>query len=279
MTPPPKVPGYELFQCLGSGSMASVYSARSIATNESCAVKILREEWWEDATAVQLIRREARAGLHVTHPHLVRIFDAHIAHPPYFLVLDLLEGETVRERLRREYRLDLSSSLWVVRQIAESLASLHRAGFVHGDVKPENIRLINSGTAILVDLGFAHRPGENAEMMASGFVMGTANYLSPELCNTDPSDDPASDVFSLGVTMFEMLTGVLPYPLGNVEDTMIRHRDGEPANLTDYPGNWPVALQCLVLRMLERKPSARWRASAVVRHLIACEIACLRRSG
>ena len=124
------------------------------------AVKVVREDWADPITAVKLLQREARAGLSVRHPHLVKIFDVHVTRPPYFLVMEMLPGESLRSRLRRDYRLDTATALWITRQSAEALAALHRVGFIHGDVKPENIRLVDDGTAVLIDFGFAHRPGE-----------------------------------------------------------------------------------------------------------------------
>src|SRR5206468_8672558 len=143
----------------------------------------------------------------VQHPHLVRLRYVHVLTPPYFLVMELLPGESLRRRLRRDYCLDASTSVWIVRQTAEALAALHRAGFVHGDVKPDNIRLVDDGTAKLIDLGFAHRPGENAALLRKGYLLGTANYLAPELCANDPFADETADLFSFGVTLYEMLTG------------------------------------------------------------------------
>src|SRR5262249_39570417 len=151
--------------------------------------------------------------------------------PPYFLVMDLLPGESLRRRLRRDYRLEVPTALWIVRQTAEGLAALHRAGFMHGDVKPDNVRLLAEGHAILLDLGFAHRPGENASLLAQGYILGTVDSLAPELCQPEPADDYASDLFSLGVMLFEMLTGQLPYPTGTVEQTLRRHGSDPPADI------------------------------------------------
>src|SRR5262245_50446226 len=150
MQVPPRIPGYELYQSLGGGPLTCVYAARDCAADARCAVKVLRDEWQSQSTAVKLLQREARAGLAVSHPHLVRLRHAHVTRPPYFLVMDLLSGESLRRRLRRDYRLDAPTALWITRQAAEALAALHRAGFLHGDVKPDNIRLTDPGTAILI---------------------------------------------------------------------------------------------------------------------------------
>src|SRR5208337_4788275 len=123
------------------------------------------------------------------------------------LVMELLPGESLRRRLRRDYSLDAPTVLWIARQSAEALAALHRKNFIHGDVKPDNIRVAGHGRAVLLDLGFAHHPGENAAFLESGYILGTVDYLAPELCSREPRDDIRSDVYSLGVAMFEMLAG------------------------------------------------------------------------
>lgn len=273
----PRIPGYELIQMLGGGPVTRVYSARDRETDASCAIKLIRADWDDRITAVKLLQREARAGLSVRHPHLVRFDYAHVTSEPYFLVMELLAGETLRRRLRRDYCLDLAASLWIARQSAEALASLHQAGFVHGDVKPDNIRLVSSGTAKLIDLGFAHRPGENLQLLKKGYVLGTANYLAPELCASGDHGSFSADVYSLGMTLFEMLTGRLPFPPGSLEETFHRHMHQSPDDLRLHLRAAPDALATLLDRMLARDPNARPRVTAVIQQLVGLEIATLRR--
>jgi serine/threonine protein kinase len=277
MQPLPIIPGYELVQPLGGGPLTCVYSAREFSADELCAIKALRPKWQQNATAIKLLQREARAGLAIRHPHLVGFRDAHVTRPPYFLVMDLLPGESLRRRLRRDYRLDVRSALWIARQTAEALTALHRAGFVHGDVKPDNIRLIDAGTAVLMDLGFAHRPGENARLRRHGYLLGTVNYLAPELCDFSSDADFRSDLFSLGVTLFEMLAGKLPFPDGNTAQTLQWHRNNPPANVRDFAEPIPSALAALVDRLLAHNLEERPRAPAVLQQLIALEITTLRQ--
>jgi serine/threonine protein kinase len=210
------------------------------------------------------------------------MLDAHVTDPPYFLALEYLDGETLRDRLQRDYALDLRTTVWIGRQMAESLAGLHRAGFIHGDVKPENVRLLDAGTAVLVDLGFAHRPGENGVFADEGYVLGTANYLAPELCGDDRYDGPAADWFSFGVMLFETLTGELPYSHGPVGEMLDRRRQSEPADvLSGFAFAWPPRLIALLERLLARQPEARPADALIVHELIALEIAALgrRRAG
>lgn len=272
----PHIPGYELLRFLGGGPLTAVYAGRDCATDADCAVKVLRDDWEDEPTGVKLLQREARAGLRVRDPRLVHLLHAHVTRPPYFLVMELLPGESLRRRLQRDYRLALADALWVARQTAQALAALHRAGFLHGDVKPDNVRLVSDGAAVLIDLGFAHRPGENAELLREGYVLGTPNYLAPELCLTRPEAGLSSDLFSLGVMLFEMLTGQMPYPAGSLDQTFRRHGCDPPADITRLAGPLPPSLTALVEGLLARRPEQRPRAAAVVQQLIALEIAALR---
>lgn len=273
----PCIPGYELLTCLGGGVTTTVYSARECETDFPCAVKVLRPDWQDQPIAVKLLQREARAGLATQHPQLVRILEAHVLTPPHYLVMEYLPGESLRRRLRREYQLERPTAVWIARQIAEALAALHRKGFIHGDIKPENIRLGDVGTALLLDLGYAHRPGENAPLLEKGYILGTVNYLAPELCGEQPRDDLRADIYSLGVTLFEMLSGQLPFPAGAPLETMRRHRTDEPMLLADCLPTASATLTELIDRMLSRDPADRPHADRLVQELIGCEIATIAR--
>jgi serine/threonine protein kinase len=273
----PTIPGYELLTRLGGGLLTSVFAARDLASDTPCAIKVLREDWEDQPTAVKLLQREARACLAVQHRHLVRLRGANVTRPPYYLVMELLPGESLRRCLRRDYRLTVPAAVWVARQTAEALAALHRAGFVHGDVKPDNVRLLGDGNAVLLDLGFAHRPGENNAILRQGYVLGTVDYLAPELCTEGPAADQAADLFSLGVMLFETLTGRLPYQPGTVEETMRRHDAEPPLDVRELLPDLHSALARVVMRLLSRRPKDRPKAHAVVPQLVALEIAALHR--
>jgi len=273
----PRIPGYELLTCLGGGAVTTVYSARACDTDFPCAIKVLRPDWEDQPVAVKLLQREARAALGARHANLVRVLDAHVMTPPYYLVMEYLAGESLRRRMRRDYCLDVTTSLWIIRQVAEALSALHRKDFIHSDIKPENIRLVDIGKAILLDLGFAHHPGENAPFLEKGYVLGTVNYLAPELCRQSPQDDVRADIYSLGITLFEMLTGQLPYPAGTPTETMHAHRIQEPMLLTDLQPEASAALTELVDRMLSKDADDRPSAEQLVQELVGFEIASLSR--
>ena len=261
---PPRLPGYVLGPRLGGGPTCDVFSAANGDGRFEWAVKVLRDSAAADPTNVQLLRREARAGMAVRHPHLVRVVRSGAEGPgPFHVVMRRVPGRSVRAYHRRKGWLDPRLAGLIGRQVAAALIALHTAGYVHGDVKPENIHLAPDRTATLLDLGFAHRPGADESLLDAGFVLGTANYVAPELCDQPETDGPAADVFSLGVTLFELLTGELPYPTGGIEETMLRHRDGAPESLRAWHGRWPDGLVKLVDRMLARDPADRPTAAEV----------------
>lgn len=270
----PFVPGYDLLNPLGGGLLTAVYAGRVLDTDEPCAVKVLRPDWEHQPMAVKLLQREARALLAVRHARIVPVLDTHVLTPPHFLVMALLAGETLRRRQQRDYALDAATALWVARQTAEGIAALHRKGFVHGDVKPDNVFLTADGQAVLLDLGFAHRPGENASFLEQGYLLGTVNYLAPELCGRTPNDDDLrADMFSFGVMLFELLTGRLPYATGSAEETLRRHGEQAPERVP--PHGLPRGVPELVARLLAFDPRERPRAEALVQELIGHEIAAL----
>ncbi len=263
MTAFPLIPGYELVRLLGGGPMTEVFAARDCLTEASCAVKLLRPNLEDPGIGLLLLRREARAGLAIRHPNLLAYNLAHVLMEPYFLVTELLVGESLRERLCRTPRVDVATTVGIARQIAAALASLHRKGFLHGDLKPDNIVLLPGNGVRLIDLGSARRPGENQALLEQGYILGTPDYLAPELCAFQPEENGSSDLFSLGVVLFEMLAGTLPYPRGSTSHTLRCHRDCLPDQIPMHAHPLPVALVELVYRLLDLRPANRPSAAAL----------------
>jgi serine/threonine protein kinase len=273
---PPTVPGYRPLRYLGGGPLFQVWEARPHDDVVPVALKLPRPAAAADPTALALLRREARAGLAVRHPRLVRVLRSHASAAPPFVVSELIPGESLRDRLKRAGRLGVRAAVWAARQAAEALAALHKVGLVHADVKPANLLVGADGGVTLIDLAFAHKPGENRELLRAGFIMGTANYLAPELCAKPPREGPAADVFALGVTLFECLTGQLPYSGGTAEEVIRRRRTDEPRDLTDVPGDWPDRVAEAVRAMLATDPRDRPTATRVVRELVQIEVDTIR---
>ncbi len=275
MTPPP-IPGFRFLRPLGRGPLFDSWEARAADDVLPFVLKCLRPGMGDSATALALLRREERAGGLVRHPRVGKVVRGHVAHRPYYVLLELLPGESLADRLGRDGRLPVREAVWVARQAAEALAALHAAGLVHADVKPANVRLLPSGEAKLVDLSFAHRPGENAALHADGPILGAAHYLAPELCRWPPDDGPAADVFALGVVLFQALSGGMPFLAGSADDVIRARRTDRPRTLPDVPGRWPGAVVEAVNAMLAADPRGRPTAKRVVRDLSAVEVDLLR---
>ena len=267
---PPLLPGYELLRPLGGGKSFLVWAARDDNDNP-VAVKVPRDAALDRASTLVLLRREVRAGQLVRHPKLVRVIDSRLDDEPFHVVMEYVPGETAKERLRRFGRFSPRRAIWMARQVAEALAAIHAAGLVHADVKPGNIVVRESGEAKLIDLGFAHRPGENRRLIESGFTIGTANYLAPELCILPVRESPAADIFALGATLFECLTGTVPYPADTVEEAFQQRKRRRPLDLADYRGAWPERTVDTVRAMLARVPEERPTSANAARELITIE--------
>ena len=274
---PPRMPGLAFGARLGGGPTCDVYSAFDTSGRPGWAVKILREDAAADPTNIQLLRQEGRVGMAVRHTNLVRVLRLGPDEDwPQYIVMERVPGCSVRRVLNVRNWLSASLAALITRQTASALAALHAAGYVHGDVKPDNLQLHSDRMCTLLDLGFAHRA--DSESIVNGYVLGTANYVAPELCEQPERDMAAADIFSLGVSLFELLTGVLPYPTGNVEETMLQHRDHRPESLGGWQGAWSRGLSELVDRMLSRDPTRRPTAVTVIRELTDLERRLGRKS-
>lgn len=256
-----EIPGYALGRLLGSGVYSNVY----LACKPRCspvAVKALKNDFRNDAWVLQCFRREGHVGRTVKHPSLVSIQ----TQSPFYHICKVAEGQTLRDAAL----LPRSIVLHVIEQIASALAALHRAGYLHGDVKPGNIMLAPNGHATLIDLGFARRPGS---LLSFEALPGTPNYLAPELCGRNFVDTPAADVFALGVTAFELLTGKLPYPRRELnEDVLEQHRTTEPAAIHEVDPALPAWVAKLVDGMLVTDLFDRCKAERISTALKTCRL-------
>jgi serine/threonine-protein kinase len=274
----PGLGNWQPLRLVGEGTLSQVYRARPVSDSSPAAacyaVKVLKREWQEHAPAIELVRREVEVGRHVAHPHVISILDWSVVHEPFFVVMPLLAGTTLEEKLHRG-ALPLSFSLWVARQTAQALEGLHAGGWMHADVKPSNIFIGDDGHATLLDLGFA-RPARQETTVADRPLVGTLAYMAPESLTSSSASDIRSDIYSLGVTLYRMLSGHLPYDADNALEAAARQRAAAPDRLRRSNPSLPVEVEQLVRQMLAKEPLRRpQNPGEVVQRLVALEIESL----
>ncbi len=273
---PRRLKHWELSGLVGEGSLTQVYRARPAGAQgdrpAAHAVKLLRPQRQQDARAVGVLRREAQVGRTVSHPHLIPILEAGVHGPPYFVVMPWLAGRTLAEEQASQGPLDLPALLWLARQVAEGLDALHAAGWMHGDVKPANVFVSPEGHVTLLDLGFARRPDETGSVV-DRCVVGTCNYIAPEMITSALGADVRSDVYSLGVVLFELLSGRLPFEGSDLAELAAQHKQARPPDLRRLVPQLPTDVVRLVHEMLAKEPLRRPQTPAeLIERLVALEI-------
>ncbi len=210
---PLSVEGWELLERVAEGAYSDVYRARpadrSSPLPAAYAVKVLREPWCDRPEIAELLRCEARVACEVCNPHLISVLAASTVHKPHFLVSPWLNGQTLSRILDSDRGIDLPSALWIARQTAEALHALEATGWIHGDVKPANMIVSPEAHVTLIDLGFARPLGKGGSAVDRP-VMGTYQYIAPEMVTSRLATDIRSDIYSLGATFYEMVTGRSP---------------------------------------------------------------------
>ncbi len=219
------------------------------------------------------MRREALVGRRVAHPHLISVLAAGTFAPPYYVVMPWLHGATLADWLARRPRLDPPLAFWLARQTAEALGALHRAGWMHGDVKPENIFVSPEGHVTLLDLAFARRT-DGSQRPSAYRLVGTSYYLAPELAGRPPRGDIRSDLYSLGIVLFEMLAGRRPFEGHGPAEVFEQHRQTPAPDLRRLAPGLPEDAYTLVRQLLAKEPLRRPADPAeVIARLVALEIA------
>jgi eukaryotic-like serine/threonine-protein kinase len=254
---------YRVEKTLGGGGMAVVYLARDGELGRPVAVKVLADHLADDVELRDRFVREGRLAARLSHPNVVRVYDAGEEDGRPYIVMECVEGESLAETVRREGRLDPDRVAELGVQACAGLEHAHRAGLVHRDVKPANLLLTSEGTLKVADFGIAHAVG-GTRVTAVGTVLGTAAYLSPEQALGEQVT-PASDLYSLGACLYELLTGQPPYGYETLGELFSRREAGPPARLEGVPGR----LEDAVMRCLERDPDERPDSAAELARSLA----------
>lgn len=248
---------YELESVLGHGGMAQVFLGTDRVLGRRIAVKVLSDRFASDGSFVARFRREAQSAAALNHPNVVGVFDTGSDDGTHFIVMEYVRGKTLSEVIREDAPLEPQRSVEIAEGVAEALAFAHRAGIVHRDVKPGNIMLTPTGDVKVMDFGIA-RATASESLTQTATVLGTATYFSPEQAQGDPVD-ARSDIYSLGVVLYEMLTGQPPFSGDSAVTIAYKHVREDPLQPSRLNPDVPPALEAIVLKTLAKNPANRYQ--------------------
>jgi eukaryotic-like serine/threonine-protein kinase len=272
----PQIGTWQPTDLIGEGTLTQVYRARPVDRGDVApcyAVKVLRRKWEDEPRAVDLIRREAQVGRVVSNPHVVPVLAHGANKPPYYITMPLLPGATLADHLSAGCSLSVPIALWIARQVAEGLDGLYTvANMMHADIKPSNIFVAPDGHATLIDLGYA-RPMDQRPTLNDRPLVGTLSYIAPEMVTSALAADIRSDIYSLGVTLYQMLAGTLPFEAADPATVAVLQRDAVPHRLDQLNPGIPTQVADLVQQMLAKEPLRRPQTPAELADvLVALEI-------
>lgn len=268
---------YRILEPLGRGGMAQVYKAYHPRLDRYVAIKVLRSDLSEESEFLARFQREARAVAALRHPNIIQIFDFDIQDGYYYMVMELLEGDTLKAYLNAfrttGQRMPLGDVVRIMHDVLAGLAYAHAQGIIHRDIKPSNILLTRNGQAVLTDFGIAQIVG-GTQYTVAGALMGTLQYMAPEQ-GRDGKCDRRSDIYSLGITLYEMLTGTTPFDGETPLAILLKHLNEPVTPPRQYAPEVPPAFENVVLKALSKNPDDRYQsAEEMSAALLAAAQAC-----
>jgi eukaryotic-like serine/threonine-protein kinase len=252
---------YRLVKPLGSGGMAEVYLAHDSILDRDVALKVMSTRYADDEEFVERFKREAQSAAALSHPNIVSIFDRGESEDgTYYIAMEYLPGGTLKDRILGRGALPARTAAAVALQITEALRAAHERGVVHRDIKPHNILITDSGDVKVTDFGIA-RAASSSTMTRTGSILGTAHYISPEQAMGEPVG-PASDLYSLGIVLYEMLTGELPYDADTPLGIAMKHVNGNLRPPKELDPSIPESINAITCRLLAKDPGDRYANDA-----------------
>lgn len=250
---------YKIEEKLGGGGMSVVWKAYDLVLDRSVALKVLRPEMSDDEEFIGRFRREAQSVASLSHPNIVNIYDVGEDGGLYFIIMELVDGETLRDKLRAEGRLPVDEALRIAQQICEALAHAHARRIIHRDIKPQNILITKQGDVRVADFGIARALG-GVSTTSRDVVVGSAPYISPEQAKNG-TVSARSDLYSLGVVMYEMLTGKPPFAGDSPVAVALQHVQGQVPSLREKNPDIPEAVEAVIMKALAKDPDDRFASA------------------
>lgn len=249
---------YRIIKKIGSGGMADVYLGYDTVLERNVAIKIMHPQYASDESFVRRFKREAQAAANLNHPNIVAVFDWGAEDSTYFIVMELIKGKTLKEIIKESGALPVSRAINIIKQIAGALAFAHKREVVHRDIKPQNIIITDDGLAKVTDFGIAR--AKSSAVTDTGTVMGSVHYISPEQAQGLPATE-LSDIYSLGVVMYEMLTGNLPYTGDTAVAIAMKHATEQPARPSALNPEITPELEKIILKAMAKDPFDRYQSA------------------
>lgn len=249
---------YEILEKIGTGGMSDVYKAKDHKLNRYVAVKVLKQEFSENANFVSKFRVEAQAAAGLMHPNIVNVYDVGQDEGIHYIVMELVEGITLKKYIEKKARLSVKEAISIAIQVSMGIEAAHNNHIIHRDIKPQNIIISKDGKVKVTDFGIAKAATSNT---ITSNVMGSVHYTSPEQARGGYSDEK-SDIYSLGITLFEMLTGRVPFNGETTVAIAIKHIQEEMPSPRDYIAEIPFSVEQIVLKCCQKSPDRRYQSMA-----------------
>lgn len=250
---------YEIIEQIGTGGMSDVYKAKCHKLNRFVAIKVMKSEFSEDKTFVSKFRAEAQSVAGFTHPNIVNVYDVGDENGIYYIVMELVEGITLKKYIEKRGRIPFKEAVSIAIQVANGLDAAHKHNIVHRDIKPQNIIISKEGKVKVTDFGIAKVASSST--INSSSTMGSVHYISPEQARGGYSD-ARSDLYSLGITIFEMLTGTVPFDGDSTVAVAVQHIQDEIPAPSTVANDIPVSIDKIVLKLTQKKPDRRYQSAS-----------------
>lgn len=248
---------YEILERIGNGGMATVYKAKCHVLNRYVAVKILKDEFTTDEEFVKRFNTEAQSVASLTHPNIVSVYDVGHEGDLYYIVMELIQGKTLKDIIISDGALNWKWSINIAIQIASALETAHRNNIIHRDIKPHNIIITEDGIAKVTDFGIA-KSVSNSTITAFGTTLGSVHYFSPEHARGGFTD-AKSDLYSLGVVLYEMVTGKVPFDADTPVSVALKHMQETPKDPINLNPAIPLAVNKIVMKAMKKDPNLRYQ--------------------